>query len=146
MVQQANRKGLSIAEDRRRRQSLHAAQMRTLEMIINGAQVSDILNQLCAAIDCQVAPSKTVILLIDPDGKKLWPRAGPEISPDWMRAISPLPVAPEIGLCGTAACLKTPVIVEDVATEPHWRYEEDRQMAIRCGIREVWAQPILHNN
>src|SRR5271154_2749151 len=35
ILQQANRKRLTIAEDRRRRQSLHAAQMRTLEMIIN---------------------------------------------------------------------------------------------------------------
>jgi PAS domain S-box-containing protein len=146
MVQQANRKGLTIAEDRRRRQSLHAAQMRTLEMIVNGASLTDILNQLCAAIDCQVAPSKTVILLVDPDGKKLWPKAGPEISPDWMRAISPLPVAPEIGLCGTAACLKTPVIVEDVATEPHWAYEEHRELALRCGIRAAWSQPILTND
>jgi len=146
IVQQANRKGLTIAEDRRRRQSLHAAQMRTLEMIISGASLTDILNQLCAAIDCQVAPSKTVILLVDPDGKKLWPKAGPEISPDWMRAISPLPVAPEIGLCGTAACLKTPVIVEDVATEPHWRYEEHRELALRCGIRAAWSQPILTND
>src|ERR1700675_4097706 len=93
IVQQANRKVLTIAENRRRRQSLHAAQMRTLEMIINGASLTDILNQLCAAVDCQVAPSKTVILLLDPDGKKLWPKAGPEISPDWMRAISPLQVA-----------------------------------------------------
>src|SRR6202167_2692390 len=146
MVQQANRKGLTIAEDRRRRQSLHAAQMRTLEMIINGASLTDILNQLCAAIDCQVAQSKTLILLLDPDGKKLWPRSGPEISPDWMRAISPLPVAPEIGRCGTAATLKTPVIVEDVATEPHWRYEEHRELALRCGIRAAWSQPILTND
>jgi formate hydrogenlyase transcriptional activator len=146
MVQKDNRKELSIAEDRRRRQSLHAAQMRTLEMIINGASLTDILNQLCAAIDCQVAPSKTVILLVDPDGKKLWPKAGPEISPDWIRAISPLPVAPEIGLCGTAACLKTPVIVEDVATEPHWAYEEHRELALRCGIRAAWSQPILTND
>src|SRR6202790_5197292 len=146
MVPQANRQGLTIAEDRRRRQSLHAAEMRTLEMIISGASLTDILNQLCAAIDCQVAPSKTVILLVDPDGKKLWPKAGPEISPDWMRAISPLPVAPEIGLCGTAACLKTPVIVEDVATEPHWAYEEHRELALRCGIRAAWSQPILTND
>jgi formate hydrogenlyase transcriptional activator len=120
--------------------------MRTLEMIINGASLTDTLNQLCAAIDCQVAPSKTVILLLDPDGKKLWPKAGPEISPDWMQAISPLPVAPEIGLCGTAACLKTPVIVEDVATEPHWHYEKHRELALRCGIRAAWSQPILTND
>ena len=145
-MQQANRKGLTISEDRRRRQSLHAAQMRTLEMIIQGASLTDILNQLCAAIDCQVAPSKTVILLIDPDGQKLWPKAGPEISPDWLRAISPLPIAPEIGLCGTAACLKIPVIIEDLATESRWYSEEHRGLALRCGIRAAWSQPILTNH
>ena len=85
-------------EEKARTEMLRAAQMRTLEMIIDGASLTDILTQLCAAIDCQVSPSKTVILLLDPDGKKLWPTAGPQISPDWLRAISPLPVAPEIGL------------------------------------------------
>jgi formate hydrogenlyase transcriptional activator len=146
-VDEPNRKPLTSAENRERRLSLHAAEMRTLEMIIDGASLTDVLNQLCVAIDCEVSPSKTVILLLDPDGKRLWPRAGPEISPDWIRAISPLPVAPEIGLCGTAASLKTCVIVEDVATEPHWRYEEHRKLALQCGIRSAWSQPILtkHN-
>src|ERR1700728_2802158 len=105
--------------------------MRTLEMILDGASLSDDLNQLCVAIDCEVSPSKTVILLLDPDGKRLWPRAGPEISRDWIRAIYPLPVDPEIVLCGTAASLKTCVIVEDVATEPHWRYEVHRKLALK---------------
>ena len=142
-MDEPNRKPLTSAENRERRLSLHAAEMRTLEMIIDGASLTDVLNQLCVAIDCEVSPSKTVILLLDPDGKRLWPRAGPEISPDWIRAISPLPVAPEIGLCGTAASLKTCVIVEDVATEPHWRYEEHRKLALKCGIRSAWSQPIL---
>src|SRR5271154_991641 len=52
IVQQANRKGLTIAEDRRRRQSLHAAEMRTLEMIIGGGNLTDILKKMCAANDC----------------------------------------------------------------------------------------------
>jgi formate hydrogenlyase transcriptional activator len=130
-------------DDRKRTQALHAAEMRTLEMITDGASLTDILDQLCAAIDCQVSPSKTIILLSDPDGEKLWPIAGPKIMSDWMRAITPLPVAADVGLCGTAAYLKTPVIVADLATEPLWPSEEHRELALRCGIRAGWSQPIL---
>src|ERR1700722_7603089 len=72
-------------EDRKRTQSLRAAEMRTLQMITDGASLSEILNQLCAAIDCQVSPSRTMILLLDPDGKWLSRGAGPKISPEWMR-------------------------------------------------------------
>ena len=35
-------------------------------------------------------------------------------------------VSTKVGLCGTAACLKTRVIVADVATEPLWLYEGHR--------------------
>jgi PAS domain S-box-containing protein len=136
-------KTLTTAEYRKRVEMLHAAEMRTLEMITDGATLTDVLNQLCSAIDCQVSPAKTGILLLDPDGKRLWPSAGPQISPDWTRAISPLPVAAEVGLCGTAAFLKTPVIVSDVATEPLWLYEEHRELALKIGIRAAWSQPIL---
>jgi formate hydrogenlyase transcriptional activator len=129
-------------EDRKRTQSLHAAEMRTLQMITDGASLTDILTQLCVAIDCQIAPSKTTILLLDPDGKWLWPAAGPKISPDWMRAITPLPVVEGFGPCATATCLKRTVIVEDVATDPIWP-EDFRELAIKSGIRAGWSQPIL---
>jgi formate hydrogenlyase transcriptional activator len=130
-------------DDRKRTESLRAAELRTLQMIADGASLTDVLNQLCIAFDLQVSPSKTVILLLDPDGKRLWPSAGPKISPDWMRAITPLPVAAEVGLCSTAACLKTRVIVPDVATESLWLYEEHRDLALKNGIRSGWSQPIL---
>jgi hypothetical protein len=38
-------------EDRKQTESLRAAETRTLEMIANGANLSDVLNDLCAAID-----------------------------------------------------------------------------------------------
>jgi formate hydrogenlyase transcriptional activator len=53
-----------------------------------------------------------------------------------------VPVAPDAGLCGTAASLKTRVIVTDVATEPNW-HDEYRDLAIRNGIRAAWSEPIL---
>jgi PAS domain S-box-containing protein len=122
--------------------ALHAAEMRTLQMITEGASLTDILNHVCSSIDVQISPSVTTSLLMDPDGKRLWPSAGPRVPHDWTRAITPLPVSPDVGLCGTAAFLKKRVIVPDVAAEPIWR-EELRDVALKNGIRAGWSQPIL---
>jgi len=54
------------------------------------------------------------------DGKHLVLTAGPKVPPEWVCSLGPVPVAPDAGLCGTAASLKTRVIVTDVATEPNW--------------------------
>src|SRR5262249_54595926 len=104
--------------------------------------LKDILNHLCASIDQLVWPWVTSILLMDPDGTKLWPAAGPKVPEDWARTISPLPVAEDTGLCGTAAFLKSRVIVRNVATEAAWR-EEYRTPALENGIRAGWSHPIM---
>src|SRR5262249_13970707 len=107
-------------DDRKRMEWLRAAEMRTLQMIADGASLTDILTHVCISIDAQISPRFTTILLMDADGKRLWPTAGPKVPEDWVRAITPLPVAADTGLCGTAAFLKARVIVPDVATEPIW--------------------------
>jgi len=129
-------------EDLKRAESLHAAEKRAVEMIADGAGMTDVLNQLCANIDIQVSPSVTTVLLMDPDGKRLGQTAGPQGPREWISVISPVPVAMEAGLCGTAAFLKERVIVADVATDPNWP-DEYRDLAIRNGIRAAWSQPLL---
>ena len=132
----------SDVEDQKQTDTLRSAEMRALEMISDGAGLTDILDHVCASIDLHIAPSITSILLMDADGKKLRPSAGSGVPHDWARAITPLPVAPDTGLCGTAAFLKTRVIVPDVAAEPVWR-EDLRDVALENGIRAGWSQPIL---
>ena len=129
-------------EDLKRAESLHAAEKRAVEMIADGAGMTDVLNHLCANIDIHVSPSVTTVLLMDPYGKRLWQTAGPQVPREWISVISPVPVAMEAGLCGTAAFLKERVIVADVATDPNWP-DEYRDLAIRNGIRAAWSQPLL---
>src|SRR5262245_59082762 len=129
-------------EDRKRTEWLRAAEMRTLQMIADGVSLTDILNHVCTSIDAEISPRFTTILLMDPDGKRLWPTAGPNVPEDWLRAITPLPMTADTGLCGTAAFLKTRVIVPNVATESIWR-EEYRDLALKNAIRAGWSQPIL---
>jgi len=132
-------------EDRKQIETLRAAEKRALEMIVDGARLNDVLDHLCTTIDAQVSPSVTTALLMDPDGTRLWPSAGPGVRREWISAMRPAPVAKEAGLRGTAAFLKQGVIVTDVATDPGWP-EQYRVLAIRNGIRAAWSEPILTND
>src|ERR1700758_1448173 len=133
--------GIDI-EPIRQRETLHAAEQRTLELIADGASLKEVLDQLCSSIDVQVAPSVTTVLLRDTDRECLWHGGGLGVPREWISAIIPVPVAFEAGLCGTAAFLKERVIVPDVATEPNWP-DQYRELAIRNGIRAAWSEPIL---
>jgi len=128
--------------ERTRTEWLYAAEMETLRMITQGAGLTDILNHVCASIDRLISPSITTILLMDPDGLRLRPIAGPKVPEEWTRAISSVLVDPDAGLCNTAAALKTRVIVPDVAKEPIW-LDAYRDLALTLGIRAGWSQPIL---
>src|SRR5215470_14263614 len=133
---------LTDIDDRKKAEYLLAAEKQALEMIADGASLSDILNHVCTSMDLLVAPSVTTILLMDPDGKRLWHTAGPRVPREWVPVISPLPVALEAGLCGTAAFLKERIVVPDVAIGPNWP-DQLRPIAIRNGIRAGWSEPIL---
>ena len=135
--------GIAIeTENRRLVETLGAAEKRTLEMIADGASLREVLDQLCTFVDVQVAPSVTTVLLTDADRKQLLLGGGPRAPREWISTITPVPVAFEAGLCGTAAFLKARVIVPDVATEPNWP-SQYRDLAIRNGIRAAWSEPIL---
>src|SRR5258705_11856072 len=82
-------------------ESLLSAAKRTLEMIARGAGLTDILSNLCAAIDAQSPGIISTVALMDPDGQRLWPAAGPRVPPGWTQAISPLTIGPNPGSCGT---------------------------------------------
>jgi len=137
--------GTAISIERsKRRELLGLAEKRVLEMIADGASLRDVLDQLCSAIDVQVAPSFTTVLLRDQDRACLWHGGGLGVPQEWVSSIIPVPIA-EYGLCGRAAFRKKRVIVPDVATDPKWP-DQYRDIAIRNGIRAAWSEPILTKN
>jgi PAS domain S-box-containing protein len=128
-------------EDLKRAQSLLAAEKTTLEMIAAGASLTDILDNLCRAIDAQSSNSSSTVLLMDLDGERLWPIAGPRVPGGWVQTITPLKIGPSVGSCGTAAFLKKPVITEDVAIDPLWA--DYREAALGHGVRASWSLPLI---
>jgi len=131
-------------EDRKRAESLLCAEKLTLEMIAGRASLTDILENLCSTIDAQAPNTITTVLLMDPDGERLWPAAGPRVPSGWSQAITPLTIGPSVGSCGTAAFLKKPVITEDIASDPLWA--DYRDVALSHGLRASWSQPLISKN
>jgi len=115
-------------------------------MIAAGASLGDTLTALCAAIDAQSPDITSTVLLADPDGKRLWPAAGPRVARGWREALSPAMIGPDMGSCGTAAFLKERVIISDVATDPRCSGVAPAQspdVAIAYGIRAAWSEPLV---
>ena len=126
--------------------SLLVATKRILEMIAAGASLDCILTNLCAAIDAQNPDMMSMVMLMDPDGQRLWPAAAPRVPSDWTQAISPLLIGQNMGSCGTAAFRKERVIISDVATDPLMSGLPDaqsREVALARGLRAAWSQPLM---
>ncbi len=131
-------------EELKRAESLLSAEMRTLEMIAGGSTLTDVLENLCRTIDAQAPNTITTVLLMDPDGKRLWPTAGPRVPSGWTQAITPLQIGPCGGSCATAAFLKEPVITSDIASDPLWVGLRD--VALSHGLRASWSEPLISKN
>ena len=115
-------------------------------MIAGGASLADILTNLCAAIDAQNADITSMVMLMDPDGQRMWPVAAPRVAGEFVRAISPLMIGENMGSCGTAGFRKGRVIISDVATDPLWsglRDGQSREVALAYGLRAAWSQTLI---
>jgi PAS domain S-box-containing protein len=123
-------------------ESLLAAEKRTLEMMANGASLSAVLNDLCAAIDAHAPPTTSMVCLMDPDGKQLLPGAGPHLPAAFSAAITPWPIGPNRGSCGTAAFTKKRVIIPDISNDPRWP-DEARDLALSHGFCAAWSEPLI---
>jgi formate hydrogenlyase transcriptional activator len=133
-------------EDLKRAQALLATEKGTLELAVCGASLNDVLEHLCTTIDAQAPETLSTVLLMDKSGKYLWPTAGKRAPKDWLKALSPLPVGPEMGSCGTAAFRKGRVICADIANDSLWSgiaASECRKLAALHGLRSAWSQPLV---
>src|SRR5258708_3759345 len=127
------------------REALAIIHRQALELIVQGASLETVLDALCDGIDALDPDLMSSVLLADPDGQRLWPKAGRRVPEDWKQFITPLPIAPCVGACGTAAFRKERVINQDIATDPLWSgaAEKYRPVALQHGFRSTWSGPLL---
>ena len=130
--------GIDI-EDRKRAESLIAAEKRILEMVAKGDSLPEILDSLCRLVE---EPAKGVlasILLLD--GDRLRHGGAPSLPKAYTDAINGAVIGPSAGSCGTAAYRGEPVIVEDIATDPLWA--DYRDLALPHSLCACWSTPVF---
>jgi formate hydrogenlyase transcriptional activator len=111
-------------------------------MMANGASLPEVLNDLCAAIDGHAPLATSMVCLMDPHGKQLFPAAGPRVPAAFTVAITPWSIGPNRGSCGTAAFTKQRVIIPDISNDPRWP-DEARDLALMHGFRAAWSEPLI---
>jgi formate hydrogenlyase transcriptional activator len=131
--------GLSVTSPSQA-ESLLAAEKRTLEMMANGASLSEVLNDLCASIDAHSPPVISMVCLLS--GEWLSPCAGPHVSATFKAAITPWRIGPDRASCGAAAFIKQRVIVPDISKDPRWP-DDARDLARSHGFSAAWSEPLI---
>ncbi|WP_170162342.1 PAS domain-containing protein [Caldimonas tepidiphila] len=126
---------------RKRSEAVAEGQKRAFEMSVAGAPLPEILDVLARASEASTGGTLMAsILLLDPDGERLRYGAGPSLPAEYNRAIDGVVIGPSVGSCGTAAYLRRPVFVNDIATDPHW--SDYCELALSHGLRACWSMPI----
>jgi diguanylate cyclase (GGDEF)-like protein len=112
-----------------------------LEMTATGETLERTAARLCIEVENLVPSAICSVLTVDSAGL-LHPLAGPSLPDDYSAALEGIAIGPSVGSCGTAAYLRAPVSVTDIATDPRWA--EFKHLAIPLGLRACWSSPILN--
>jgi PAS domain-containing protein len=82
--------GASVdVSEQKRADALLSAEKQILEMIASGAELQGVLQSLCDSVDKQAHNVISTVLLMDPDGKRLWPAAWPRVPEGWSKRVTP---------------------------------------------------------
>lgn len=67
------------------RDALAIIHRQALELIVQGASLEMVLDALCDGINALDPDLISSVLLADPDGQRLWPKAGRRVPEDWKK-------------------------------------------------------------
>src|SRR6202789_630238 len=112
-----------------------------LKMILVGAPLCEVLATVCRLIEAHSEGMLCSIFLLEEDGLHLRYVVAPNVAESYRAATDRLCIGPDVGSCGTAAYLRQPVFVSDIASDPRW--VKFRDFALQSGLRAAWSTPIM---
>jgi signal transduction histidine kinase len=112
-----------------------------LEMLGNGAPMMEVLNELCNFIDARSPGAITTVFLLDSNGTRLKPVAGPKAPKTWREEIDKVDEGPYAGFCSTAVDQGRLLIAGDLSSAP--LFAVHREAALREGLQIACLKPIL---
>lgn len=104
--------------------------------------IQDILSYYLKGVEA-LFPAMLCSILQVKNGR-LYNWASPSLPAPYIRAIESLPISENIGSCGTAAFLKTKIIVSDIATDVRWAAYKD--VALKYHLRACWSYPVINSD
>ncbi|MET0300512.1 MAG: ATP-binding protein [Flavitalea sp.] len=129
----------------RRLQAILAGQKEALELVLRGADLSQILERIATtAGQGSIGNPKASILLVSPDGKHLHHGAAPGLPDDYNRQVHGIEIGPDQGSCGSAAFTRKEIVVRDIETHPAW--QNYKHVAISNGLRACWSIPVFSSS
>jgi signal transduction histidine kinase len=116
------------------------AQKHSLELIVDGAPLSEVLTYLTRVIERQSDEQVVAaILFLDAEGR-LRNGASPSLPHDYVAAIDGLKAEPHVGTCSAAAATCRTVVTPDIENDPGWA--AIKHLPLNIGLRAAWSQPI----
>jgi len=122
-------------------QPLAATETHLLEMLGYGAPMLEVLNELCNFIDFQSPGAISTVFLLDSDGTRLRPVAGPKAPKTWKEEIDKLDEGPYAGFCSTALEQEGSLTVGDLNSAS--LFAVHHEAALREGLQIACLKPIL---
>ena len=120
------------------------AMLDALKMILLGAPLNEVLTSVAHLIEAHSEGTLCSVFLLEDDGLHLRYAAAPSLPEAYRAAIARLDIGPAVGSCGTAAYLRQPVFVSDIASDPRWA--KFRDFALQNGLRAAWSSPIMSHD
>jgi len=114
---------------------------RLLEMLGHGVPMLEVLNELCNFIDTQLPGAISTVFLLDSEGQRLRPVAGPNAPKTWKEEIDNLEAGPYVGFCSTAEGQGRALTVGDIDSDAIFAVH--REAALREGLQMASFRPIL---
>lgn len=112
----------------------------TLEHIARGDSLDRVMEHLCRAFETHFPQVICSVLSVDRGGM-MHPLAAPSLPMTYSAALNNIAIGPNVGSCGTAAYIRAPVEVHDIATDPRWASYKDAVLPL--GLKACWSSPIL---
>lgn len=117
------------------------AEKSVLASIARGRTLADILQPVTRFVEARAKGTRSTILIMDQDRRRLRP-ASVSIRPaSWRAAVAKFEIGPSAASCGTAAFTGEPVITRDIAVDPLWSAYKDP--VLKHGMRTA-ARLALH--
>ncbi|MDD2852167.1 MAG: PAS domain S-box protein [Desulfuromonadaceae bacterium] len=117
--------------------------LRILERMATGSLLPELLEMIVRFVEQENPGSLCSVLLANENGTHLKHGAAPSLPDQYNAAVNGLRIAQGMGSCGTAAFLKTRVIVEEIDGHPFWKGFKPAQEA---GLHACWSEPVLSSN